>query len=162
MTYRNLLLAVTFIILGSVFGHTAPASAAVTKGVYRIDDRHSLYVIPFSLSHKTYTVVAPTKALRDTAASNTLTYTIKTAEGLRVKDGRSVAHIGTTADKGQSVLYVLYEKSASSSRANTLSVTALPFDLVSAAGTTTTSLRAHELRTFNVSDSRIKALEDLE
>jgi hypothetical protein len=87
---------------------------------------------------------------------------MKTPEGLRVKDGRSVASLTRNNVTGESVLYVLYEKSATTSRVNTLAVTALPFALVSNTGTTTTELREHELRPFTLSDDNVKALVDSE
>jgi hypothetical protein len=141
---------------------TVTLAADMTKTVYRINDTYSLYVLPFTLSHDRYNVVAPAQALRDTTGSTTLTYTMKTPEGLRVKDGRSVASLTRNNVTGESVLYVLYEKSATTSRVNTLAVTALPFALVSNTGTTTTELREHELRPFTLSDDNVKALVDSE
>jgi hypothetical protein len=137
-------------------------AANSTKTVYRINDTTNLYVLPFTLTHDRYTVVAPTTAQRDTTGSTTLTYTLKTPEGLRVKDGRSVAALTRNNVTGASVLYVLYEKSSSSSRANTLSVTAFPFSLVSGKGTSTTQFAPHELRQFTLSDTKVQRIVDSE
>jgi hypothetical protein len=140
-----------------------PASAATSdKLVLEISDRLSLYVIPITISHDRYVVTLPQTAVRDTLSSTSLTYRLETPEGLRVKDGRAIGKIALADTKGQAVLYVLYEKVASSSRANTLAITGLPFTLTTPSGTTSTLLQAHELRDFKVSNNRVLRIEDLE
>lgn len=151
------LIIATFVILP-----TLTFASALTKTVYRINDTTSLYVLPFTLSHDRYTIIAPATALRDTTSTSSLTYTLKTPERLRVKDGQSVAHLTRNNKTGVSVLYVLYTKAASTSRANTLSLTAFPFSLVTPNGTTTTQFAPHELRQFTVSDKTVTRLTDSE
>jgi hypothetical protein len=141
---------------------TLTLASETTKTVYRINDTTSLYVIPFTLEHDRYTVIMPATALRDTKGTSSLTYTLKTPEGLRVKDGRSVAALTRNEATGKSVLYVLYAKATTSSRVNTVSLTAFPFSLVTPTGTTTTQFAPHELRQFTLSDTKVQRLVDRE
>lgn len=161
-TFTRISLHLGTIIVLLAFVPALAFAGEMTKTVYRINETISLYVLPFTLTHDRYTVIAPTTALRDTTSSSSLTYTMKTPEGLRVKDGKSVAHLTRNNKTGASVLYVLYAKAASTSRANTLSLTAFPFSLVTPTGTTTTQFAPHELRQFTVSDKTVARLTDSE
>ncbi len=136
------------------------AYTVTNKQAVRINDTYTLYLISYAFGHKSRTFMMPAVASRgETVDETDLEYTLKTPEGLTVKDGVSAATIWTKAAKqgdhyttavGTSTsftLAVLHAKSATSSRANTLSVEALPFTI----GTTKSSLAKHELAPYTVS-----------
>ncbi len=155
----------TFVVaIALIFSLGAPpvsfAYTVTNKQAVRINDTYKLYLISYAFGHKSRTFMMPAVASRgETVDETDLEYTLKTPEGLTVKDGVSAATIWTKAAKqgdhyttavGTSTsftLAVLHAKSATSSRANTLSVEALPFTI----GTTKSSLAKHELAPYTVS-----------
>ncbi len=162
-----ILLLVTFLTSTS----SVYAYAVLGTGTAQISERHTLFLITYGFGHDTYSFSLPTTAVRGSKPSpNVLSYSIRTPEGLTVKDGRAVAGIWSTAPKQEQqfktttgtsttfTLAVLYEKAATSSRANTLTVDHLPFVI----GNTPGALATHELRAYTVSASGTKALNTQE
>ncbi len=155
----------TFIVtIALIFSLGVPtvsfAYTVTNKQAVRINDTYTLYLISYAFGHKSQTFMLPSVASRgETADETDLEYTLKTPEGLTVKDGVSAAMIWTKAAKedgryttavGTSTsftLAVLHAKSATSSRANTLNVETLPFTI----GSTKSSLAKHELAPYSVS-----------
>jgi hypothetical protein len=145
----------------------ATATISSAPRGYALDDRHTIYLTSFTISHDRYGVTVPTTTKRSsTKADNTITYVLQTPEGLRSSDGVTTGLVfanQTSADqkKPQATTYtvvVLHQKSASSSRVNTLTLTHVPFTLKTNTGTVTTALAPHELAKLTVRDTSILPL----
>lgn len=133
----------------------------------RIDDRHTAYLITYNFGHEKYDFSLPALAQREERTNlNALGYSLRTPEGLTVKDGLALAsiwsntkrldhqYIAPVGTSTEFTLIVLHQKAASSSRANTLTVDALPFLI----GSTPSALAANELKAYTVSASGTPAL----
>jgi hypothetical protein len=140
---------------------TVSEAASAKKLVVEIDEQHTLFVLPFSFSHKSATINGPTIAERDSNSSTSLTYTMKTPEGLRRSDGAAVAHIVKDKNGAHYVLYVLY-KGHPSYRVSTMQVTHLPFTVTKGTSTTETYYHPHELRNYAVTNKHVPLVGDIE
>ncbi len=147
-------------MLGASFNNVEAYNVTKTAS-FRINDIYTLYLISYAFGHEKYDFSLPAIAERSSASSsfNNLNYSLKTPEGLTVKDGqtasliigdvkklgdRYIAPVGTSTEF---TLAVLHEKSSSSSRANTLVVDSLSFLI----GDNASKLQKHELIKYQVS-----------
>ena len=146
-------------------GISVPAEAATSRSI-NIDDRHTLYLITFSMKHDRYALSIPTQLTRTINRSITpdqITFATETPEGLTSNDGIAIGTVFSTAQKTTSgftttpgketsvTLAVLHQKAATSSRTNTVAIRHLPFLINNQSGTTTSMLARHELKQFVVS-----------
>lgn len=140
-----------------------PAASAAGKMALKVHDAYTLFAIPFTISSQKSTVIVPTTALRDTATSSSLGFTLKTPEGLRQDSGLAVGTVVKDSQSDAHILYVLFKDTTPSSRVNTMAITHLPFLMVKdSTGTTSQKLNPSELRQFTVSHSGVTALTDAE
>ncbi len=158
---KVLVLSLLVVGLGSFV--SVPAHAAEDPVVVRINDTYTLFGIPFSFTSSKRTVVVPKTALRDTATSSSLGYTLKTPEGLRQTGGQSVGMVVPAEKAGSYTLFVLYKDTSPSARISTMAISHLPFLLIDAeTGTSSQQLNQSELRTYTVTNPSIKRLSDSE
>jgi len=151
------------------------AYTVVNSRAVAVNDTYTFYLITYAFGHESRQFALPRTATRDSSPLATdLEYSLRTPEGLTVKDGLAAGMIwssaATSGDQfltpaGTSTrftLAVLHAKSGTSSRANTLTVDALPFSLGNRTGTSTTALAPHELAPYTVSATGTTAIDRTE
>lgn len=165
--YR-LFLFILLVLIGSP--NITAAYEVTNRAALRIDERHTLYLISYAFGHEKYGFKLPSEANRGAKQDNVLGYELQTPEGLTVRDGLAVSHIYSNTPKSGTefitptgtstafTLVVLHQKASSTSRANTLTVTSLPFKI----GTQTSKLMPHELKSYTVSAAGTPAVDTAE
>ncbi|MFM2424155.1 MAG: hypothetical protein RLZZ70_546 [Candidatus Parcubacteria bacterium] len=172
--YTKMPIVIMFYFVVMAFFAPATSEAATISnkpGGYVIDERHTLYLTSFTLSHNRYTVTVPTTTKRTSdKQNNTISYVLQTPEGLRSSDGIATGLVfanktSMSPKKPQPTTYtvmVLHQKSSKASRVNTLALTHVPFVLQTNTGAVTTALATHELAKLSVQDSSITSLPSSE
>lgn len=151
---------VLLVLFGTVSDQVAHAA---DKQAIAINNQYTFFVLPFSFSSNKNQIVVPKTALRNTATSTSVGFTLKTPEGLRQSAGQAVGLVGTGEKPGEYLLYVLYKDTTPSSRVNTLAITHLPFLLVNEKiGTSSQKLNQSEMRHLVVKNPKVLPLTDTE
>ncbi len=149
------------LVLGGLSSPTT--TYATEKAAIAVKENYTFFALPFTFSERKSQIVVPTVAKRDIATSTSVGFTLKTPEGLRQSAGQAVGMVVKDQTSSEYVLYVLYKDTTPTSRISTLSISHLPFLLVSdKTGTSSQALNQNELRTYSVTNANIKALTDSE